>query len=271
MSFCDKLNSLSCHVIRFLSIISFDFLIQIDGHGDYMRNLDIIMKAVGVRTKDELKTTVPKSGSKTNIPKVAGHDNAKSDSQKSTSAKDKSENVERSKNVEGASLGDRDRTNEELENANNEKKEVKENIKTKLTAPAGNKAIESDDLKTEKNGAKQKGFQQENSSSAIDNASETEQTKKDNTPKVGSSHDQGLPVDLNANAAVKQHFDEHSTKNTDIMSKPNEKQPELSEMRNVKRLESEVNDLIKSKDELKDEDGCYFTDSDPEGDHEIED
>ena len=271
MSFCDKLNPLLCHIIKFLLNINFDFLIQIDGHGDYMRNLDIIMKAVGVRTKDELKTTVPKSGSKTNIPKVAGHDNAKSDGQKASSAKDKSENEERNENVEGASLGDQDRTNEELENASNEKKEVKANIKTNNTAPASNKAIDSADLKTE-NGAEQKGFQQENSPSAIDNtSSESEPPRKEHTPEVRSIHDQGLPVDLNANAAVKQHFDEHSTKNTDIKSKTNQKQPEFSEMRKVKRLESEVNDIIKSKDEGKDEDGCYFTDSDPEGDHEAED
>ena len=35
---------------------------QIDGHGDYKNNLDIILKAVGVRTKDELN--IPKKGSK---------------------------------------------------------------------------------------------------------------------------------------------------------------------------------------------------------------
>ena len=43
---------------------------QIDGHSDYIKNLDIIMKAVGVRTKDELKPLVQKSRSKLNIPKI---------------------------------------------------------------------------------------------------------------------------------------------------------------------------------------------------------
>ena len=44
--------------------------LQIDGHSDYIKNLDIIMKAVGVRTKDELKPLVQKSRSKLNIPKI---------------------------------------------------------------------------------------------------------------------------------------------------------------------------------------------------------
>ena len=44
--------------------------LQIDGHSDYIKNLDIIMKAVGVRTKDKLKPLVQKSRSKLNIPKI---------------------------------------------------------------------------------------------------------------------------------------------------------------------------------------------------------
>ena len=43
-------------------------LLQIDGHGDYIKNLDMILKAVGVRTMDEVRSTpVSKSSSAASV------------------------------------------------------------------------------------------------------------------------------------------------------------------------------------------------------------
>ena len=115
----------------------FCFLIQIDGHGDYIRNLDIIMKAVGVRTKDELKPTVPKSGSKTNIPKVADSVNSKPD-YNTFSAKENKDNAESSITVESISVGELEHTNEEFDNANNEQKEHSATANPKTAKPVPN-------------------------------------------------------------------------------------------------------------------------------------
>ena len=297
----------------------FCFLIQIDGHGDYIRNLDIIMKAVGVRTKDELKPTVPKSGSKTNIPKVAGSDTSKSDNYNTSSAKQKKENQESSNAVERASLGELQRTNEELDNVNNEQKEhsATADLKTAKPVPNSNiidstvnsvddghasgrdtnevhdeskqenkskentnlktenfekkkeqenKSKEDTDLKTETyDRAKWESANEENSLSSIDyTSSESEPPSKEHTPEVVFSHYQKLPIDLNASAKEKQEHEDNLTKIADTKSETEQRHSELSEMRTAKRVEDEINELIKSKTPVKVEESCYFTDSDPD-------
>ena len=258
------------------------------------------MKAVGVRTKDQLKHTVPKSGSKTNIPKPAGNDDSESVNTDSSSVKQNKNNAECSSVAKNTTSGDLQQSHEELDNVSNEQMEhdVKVSLKTAVHVSNSNNIVsclssvvdrhasavdntvveneseqesetrENTDLKTENfNNAKWESANEEYLQNSIDfTSSESGPYSKEQTPEVVSSLE-----DFNAKAEGTKDFDENPTHMKDKKKESEQRCKEPVEIRTATRVEDEIKKLIIVKNEGHDEGGmvksesCYFTDSDPEG------
>lgn len=209
----------------------------IDGHGDYLKNIDIIMKAVGVRTKDELKPSVPKSGSKSCIPKSTSNDIAA-----------------------GVTNGVQQINVEEKENRSNEDKELKTNANLDIgncVSPSSSTAsgISSVD---------------EGHASGLDNVTEMDNLQSLNATKKTNRENSVDFTSSESDRSSKELTPEQEPKIID--QETEKKQGEEAKVRKALRVEDEIKEgLIKSKGTGDTEGGmdksesCYFTDSDPEG------
>lgn len=195
------------------------------------------MKAVGVRTKDELKPSVPKSGSKSCIPKSTSNDIAA-----------------------GVTNGVQQINVEEKENRSNEDKELKTNANLDIgncVSPSSSTAsgISSVD---------------EGHASGLDNVTEMDNLQSMNATKKTNRENSVDFTSSESDRSSKEVTPEQEPKIID--QETEKKQGEEAKVRKTLRVEDEIKEgLIKSKGTGDTEGGmdksesCYFTDSDPEG------
>ena len=261
------------------------------------------MKAVGVRTKDELKPTVPKSGSRTIIPKSLSASTGSVSGDKSNPVRESSKfssddgtrtDPFRDKHRENSGAGsEKQDTNQphtvgivanDLPHRNMSVSGVSSRVDGHISGldvkvdSTNTKAIDRQvRAENEAKGecAIKEGSPERNSLSSVDfTSSESEFSSKEPTPvEATPSHVNEATSDFNTNAE-KLRDRARETKDFKNVKKESERGTLVNmEAKKVVRVEDEIRERIKKLEEDEEDtksgvirsESCYFTDSDPEG------